>query len=670
MIVVAFIVIVAFAWFFNPYDTRSGNLNQALAFRIGKEGVTVKEVQRQQRICEAGSDLGFNFIMQLLQPRFDLVEFTQNRILLHREARKLGIDPSEAEVEEAIAAHPSFQRNGSFSEDAYLDTIENTLKPAGLVAGDLRELVADKIRLEKMTTLLSSGADVPESLVDIEFQRERELVTASVVDFKLEDFEKDVEVTDSDLQAFYDELKASYPSKERLAEREPLSEDEQAANDLLTNPEKRKIEFVFFKAPDAPLPTPTTPTPAPTLTPPPLLQPNAGGSASSSPLTAPPIELNLNPDAEAEPPGQAPEDAAGDALDAAAQLPDELPPAPDGDPTDLGNLDLNVGGLTEDNAGLDAPKLDLDLGDLDLPDLQTAPAAGAAPGGDDEYEAKMDEHAQQVDAFYTKLYDDPAQLAPLAEAEGLEVKTTELFTLDEPPTDPNVPAKLAQEVFNATMETDEGLIVPVEGLSPKGFYVARLLEIEEASQYAFEEAKEALREALIERKAKEKLDEAAKEARKQLVAALEAGKSFADAASEQDLTVREIPEFSVNKRPVGAEAVNEIMQAVPKTTTGSVSEVTPAGDNALLVYVSQRVAASEEAPEQPADAPPGGAPNPVDEKKNLADRLARQIDSGVFQQWMADRRQVENLDNDTNRIDPMVYIPRNLFGGGGGGFGF
>ena len=102
-------------------------------------------------------------MMQLLQPSFDLVEFAQNRLLLNQEARKLGIDPSEKEVEEAIAAHPNFEReaDGGFSEDAYLDAINNTLKPAGLVAGDLRELVADKIRLEKVTALLASGASVP-----------------------------------------------------------------------------------------------------------------------------------------------------------------------------------------------------------------------------------------------------------------------------------------------------------------------------------------------------------------------------------------------------------------------------------------------------------------------------------------------------------------------------
>ena len=324
MIVVAFIVIVAFAWFFNPYDTRRGSLNQAMAFRIGSKGVTVKEVERQTRILQAASDLGFNFTMQLLQPTFDVVDFTQNRYILGEEARKLGVDPSEEEVQAAIAEHPQFQRNQSFSEDAYLDAIKETLEPMGLVAGDLRELMADKLRLDKLTSVLSSGAAVPQSVVDVEFQRERELITAAVVDFKLEDFEKDIEPTEEELKAFYDEQSALVPSAERQVEGR-LDEVEQAALDLIMSPERRQVEFVFFPEPVAPAaPAPPLP-PQPGMTPPPLLQPGTAAPPLPGPggtLSAPPLEpIEIEPieipaaepgetpggeSDESEPPGQEP----------------------------------------------------------------------------------------------------------------------------------------------------------------------------------------------------------------------------------------------------------------------------------------------------------------------------------------------------------------------------
>ena len=132
MIVVAFIVIIAFVWFFNPYDARSGNLNATDALTVGNKSVTLKEVERQQRILQAATQLGFSYTMQLLQPTFDVVDFTQNRLLMRQEARKLGIEPTEDDVLAAIGSHPSFQTTDKFDQSRYDDAIENTLQPAGL----------------------------------------------------------------------------------------------------------------------------------------------------------------------------------------------------------------------------------------------------------------------------------------------------------------------------------------------------------------------------------------------------------------------------------------------------------------------------------------------------------------------------------------------------------
>ncbi|MFT4637834.1 MAG: hypothetical protein ACI8T1_001147 [Verrucomicrobiales bacterium] len=676
MIVVAFVVIIAFAVFFSPYDARDGNLNQAIAFRMGNKGITVKEVDRQTRILQSATDLGLSFTSQLLQPTFDVVDFTQNRVILAEQARKLGIDPSEGEVQKALAEHPQFQRDGKFSEDAYLDAITNTLKPNGLVAGDLRELMADKIRLDQVSALLSSSSEVPDTLVDIEFQRERELIKASVVDFKLEDFEKDLEVTDAELQTFYDEQKALIPSQERQAERR-LDAEQVAAMDLMMADEKRKVEFVFITAPIAPIAAPPV---APGFAPPPMLTPGPG-SLAPPPILIPPAGDESEPPAsdESEPPGQAPS-----LDDAAAALEIEpLPAPPIGDDLDLTPADqlggdVNVGGLGED-----APVPTLDLGgnlDLGGPELQMAPdfnAPGASAGANDgDYQTQLRAYEEKADKFYTALSDTlkdapesaDGQLKALADADGLEVKTSELFTQEELPASPIIPTEYATTIFKTTLESDNGLVVPVEGLSPKGFYIGRLLEIIESTEYTFDEVKDELRKAVIKKKAGEKMKEAVNAAREKLIAALDSGKSFADAMKEQGLTSRDIPEFSINKRPAGAENVTEILQAVPKTTTGSVSELTEAGDNALLLYVSQRVAASEAppaAPEQPVV--PGAPADPAAEKKSLAGRLKSQASSSAVGLWIADRRTQADIARDIDRMPPRIYFPWSR---GGGGFGF
>ena len=626
MIVVAFLVIIAFAWFFNPYDNRQGSLNQAVGYTMGSKAVTVKEIQRQQRLVGVAQQLGFNFVYQIMQPTFDGLSFSQNRLLIAEKARELGIDPSEKEVNEAIAQHPQFQRDGKFSEDAYMDAITNTLEPASLVPEDLRNLVADKLRWEGVTALLSSGAVVPDSVVDVEFQREEEAITASVVDFKLADYEEGVDVTDDELQKFYDEQKALVPTLEQQAKGQ-LTPEQQEALELMMSDEQRKVQFVFIAEPAAPAPPPPV---QPGLTPPPLLQPGAGSSAPTG-LSAPPIEpIEITPVGEEEPPGQAPLEEGGTAL--------EVEPLPEAPELEVGELDLaapedlntevNVGGLgdgagaaPEINLGGDAPAMNLDAPalQLDAPDLgDAAPEINFQPqnnaGGnaavDSDHAEKVKEYKKQVGNFYDTVQQDPEQFASLAQAEGFELKSTELFTQESPPASPLIPAELLNEIFNGTIETDKGLLVPVQGVSPKGFYVARLLEVVDASERSFEDAKEDLREKLIEKKAKEKLADAVKAAKEKLAAALESGKSFADAAKEQELVVRDLGEFTSKKRPTG-ENVTEILAEVPKVTTGSVSDMVEAGDNALLVYVSQRVAASEEKAPDAAPVQPG-QPAPVD----------------------------------------------------------
>ena len=661
MIVVAFLVIIAFAWLMNPYDNRSGTLNQAVGYTIGNKSVTVKEINRQMNILRAADQLGLNFTMQLLQPTFDSVDFSQNRIILAKEARELGIDPSEDEVNAAIAEHPQFQRDGKFSEDAYLDAIENTLQENGMVAGDLRGLMADKIRWERLSALLESNSAVPSSVVDIEFQRERELVTASVIDFKLEDFKKDVETTDEELQTFYDEQKALVPSLEARAKGR-LEAEKLAALDLIMADEQRKVEFVFIAEPAAPLPPPPV---APGLTPPALLQP--GSISAPRGLQAPPIQtIEIPGGDESEPPGQAPLGEAAGALEI-----EELPVAPDIGNLDLKpaedlNLDVNVGGLD----GEAAPQLQLG-GDLNLGGA--APEIGALQGNLNaaaeagDFEAKVQAYKKQVDSFYNKALETPEEFAPLGQAEGFEVKTTELFTQGDPPASPVVPAELIAEIFKGGMEIDKGLLVPVQGITPRGFYVARLLEVIESSERSFEDAKEDVKEKLVEKKGKEAMEAAVKASSEKFAAALEGGKSFADAATEQELTVRDIGEFSTLKRPT-AENANEILTAAAKVTTGFISELVEAGENALIVHVSQRVAASEVKADEAAVTQPGQpvASDPEADKKNLAERLERQASGGIAGLWLDDRRKQAGIVR-ADGLAPRPFFPQSLFGGGGFG---
>ncbi len=740
MIVVAFIVIVAFAWFFNPYDTRQGSLNQAQAFRMGNQGVTIKEIDRQRRILMAADEMGFPFITDLLAPGgFDVVEFTQNRLLLRGEARKLGIEPDEEEVNKAITEHQHFQNptTSQYDEERYLDAVENTLQPNGLTAGDLRKLVADQLAMEKLNELLGSNLEVPESLVDMEYQRENEKVTASLVTFKKADFEEKIAPTDEELQAYFDELKDDLPSKDRRENTPPseLSEDERKAIEVLLSPEKREVAFAFFEEPKRPLPSqPATTTPSfDPLAPPPLLTPGTPSVTPGNTISLPPAEsiqlppaesielppaetielppaetielppaetIELPPaDDESEPPGQAPTEET-EATEESEPTPDaptlgldesntilEAEPLPDAPEMDLDNLDLPTpeelgasdfdgAGLTDDPQPKEQPVLDL-TNESGLAEIQPTEEPVSSAVSVENYEAKRLEYQKRVDEFYTKLLAEPDSFETLAQEYNVDYKTAGPFDQAEPPTDPTIPTEVVTAIFNARPETNQGVIDPPQGISPKGYYVVRILNVEEPAELSFEDAKEKLTESLKARDGATKLEELAKESHEKLAKAIEEGKSFADAAKELELEVREVDEFSSSKRPTGDHS-QQILAASGKTTTGAISEVTDAADDKIIVYVSQRVMAPEEKAATNEDGPkltptPGSPPpaaplDPDQAKENLSTRLLSQAESSMFDVWLADRRSEAQIVRDLDRVPAVPFVPaslRRFFQGGG-----
>lgn len=702
MIVVAFIVIIAFAWLFNPYDASRGrSLTGTNALTVAGKTISLDEVERQRRILQAANQMGFSFTMQLLQPTFDVMDFTQNRLLLRQEARKLGIEPTEEDVLKAIGNHTGFQTSGKFDQSRYDDAIANTLQPSGLQPGDLRELVADKIIIEKLDGLLGSNSDAPKSRIDMEYQSRHETVSASVVDFKLADAETKVEVNDDDLKTYYADLEAVLPGEEARANPRDLTPEETEAMENLLSKEQRQVSFVFFEQPANPAgaaPTPgagslpglglpgtnqtininpdggvTPPTininPDGGATPPTInINPDAGSAAPT--IEIPQIEIPgaATPDPEAQPPGQAP-----DPLNPPKLETEPLPTPPAESLEDLGNLtppdqlggDFSAGGLTDAPAPGEGTSLlqDATPGAPPEPMLTdpTAPTVSIpmTPNANEEHEQKMREYEKRVDDFYTKLFEAPDSFADLATAEGIDLQESELFDQDNPPAAPRMPTELVTAIFKAQADNDDGVMVPVEGSNPAGFYVVRIVKAEEPKTMSFDEAKETLTEAYKKREAAKALRETAEAAREKISKALANGTSFADAAKASDLEVRVIDDFSTRKRPTGAHA-QQLLEAAAKTITGSVSEPVEAGDDLMLLAVTKRVGAPTVKTEDEMPAAPGVPPTPgVDpeqEKSNIADQLNRQARNSLFGLWLANRRDAVGVKRNP-AIAPMIYFP-------------
>ncbi len=244
---------------------------------------------------------------------------------------------------------------------------------------------------------------------------------------------------------------------------------------------------------------------------------------------------------------------------------------------------------------------------------------------------KEKEYRKRAAAFSEQLVAEDRgdkTFAQIAAELNLEVKTPEPFTQKAPPEELKSKFQVLRLAFGLP-EKGRSDLVEIPG---EGYYAVELASIEEPKPLSFEEAKETITATVKQEKQDKAFAEHVKSLREKILAGLEAGKSFAEAAQEADAPApRDLPTFSQRKPLPNEPAAFDIQQAAAKTDIGAVSEpVTPrAGDTSLLVYVSNK--------ELPKD------PKMEDDKKNLAAQqsfsAAQQPSSNpVFAAWFNKKR--------------------------------
>ncbi len=230
MVVITFLVIIAFVWLYNT----TSRLDRVGTDRIGTiygRNVTQTEFLRTARKFELARDLGmFELLQDLVGPAMSLEQATENFVwnsmVLRRETDRLGIQATDAEVDEFVKAMPVFQADGKFDYNRYSAVVQNAFLPRGFSEDQLQELVRDSLKLQKVKTLLASTSAPAPSEVRSIFEQRHQKTDASVIRLKLDDFVKAVQLTEDDLQKGYEERK-----------------------NALTTEEKRKVKYVAFTLP-------------------------------------------------------------------------------------------------------------------------------------------------------------------------------------------------------------------------------------------------------------------------------------------------------------------------------------------------------------------------------------------------------------------------------------
>ena len=225
MIVIAILAIPFVFYFVQRPDY--GAIGRDHFARIYDRNVSVLEAQQMARLLSLTQALGMSEFAETMTAGAGFnqnppqVQFIINLLVLRHEAERLGLRPSATEVAEVVRKLPAFQGQSGFDINKFNDLVQNGLAPLGLSEDHIEQLVRDQISLSEIQKILAAGVSVPKSELDETFQRGYDKLYVSVIRIHPGDFDKDINVTDEDVQKYYDAHKA----------------------DLKTD-EKRKVEFV------------------------------------------------------------------------------------------------------------------------------------------------------------------------------------------------------------------------------------------------------------------------------------------------------------------------------------------------------------------------------------------------------------------------------------------
>src|ERR1044071_9586045 len=220
MIVIAILAIPFVFYFVQRPDY--GAIGRDHFARIYDRNVSMLEAQQLNRILSLAQALGMSdFLQTLMMSARTQDDVIANLLVLRHEAERLGIRPSASEVADVVRKLPAFQGNSGFDINKFNEFAQNGLAPLGLSEDHIEQLVRDQISLNEIQKILAAGVSLPKSELDENFQRGYEKLYVSVIRFHSTEFDKDIKISDEDVQKYYDAHKAE-----------------------LKTDEKRKVEFV------------------------------------------------------------------------------------------------------------------------------------------------------------------------------------------------------------------------------------------------------------------------------------------------------------------------------------------------------------------------------------------------------------------------------------------
>src|SRR5438309_9127453 len=182
--------------------------------------VTVTEAQRDARLLQLADFLGISDLREDLAPgngtdNQKAAEFVINLIVLRHEVERLGIEPAESDIVDAVRNFPAFHGASGFDSAKYDQVERATLPSLGFTDEQLREIAHDQLCLKRIKQVVASGVSLPESESKSNYEQLCGKNFVSVVRVRSADFLKEIKPTDDDIKKYYEAHKGELKTEEK-----------------------------------------------------------------------------------------------------------------------------------------------------------------------------------------------------------------------------------------------------------------------------------------------------------------------------------------------------------------------------------------------------------------------------------------------------------------------
>ncbi len=211
-VVVVFVLLVFVDWGAGRAGDGGGG-GSAAAVQVGDRSISEREFLDEMRRFDKQFSQIYGERWNELRTQIDLGSQTANyfidRELQLSEAERVGITVTPEELREAILLNPSFQReDGEFvGTETYQRIVRGYFQ---MSPQDFEKRLTDDLIVSKLTALAERNAWVSDEEVEREFRRQRDLADFDVIQVRYEPFLVDVELSEDDALAAYEQTAEQY----------------------------------------------------------------------------------------------------------------------------------------------------------------------------------------------------------------------------------------------------------------------------------------------------------------------------------------------------------------------------------------------------------------------------------------------------------------------------